>query len=225
MTEKLILDPAVMPPEGVLLDDYDDESRRRYAIALLRQYLPAKVGDEKFHEITQGRAEAAKKSKSFFSTCGELAMFLLERLGYAGKALNRDLIGDGPDRPSFQYRYGMNMSYLRYRSEREGAWVQFDGDNAPRSGDILFVSNGPPNTEHVCILKNIVGDVWNTFDAGQYKTDRLEQEAHECARKLAHGKLGTRQLHGWVDINKLKLTRTAYLILPTRPPEMPKNVA
>jgi hypothetical protein len=224
MTEKLILDPAKMPPDGALLADYDDESRRRYAVALMRQYLPSKVGDAKFQEITQGRAEAAKKTKSFFSTCGELAMFLLERLGYVGPMLNRSLPGDGANYKSIDYRYGMNMSYIRYRSEREQAWVSFEGDNFPKTGDILFVSNGPPSTEHVCILKNIVGTTWNTFDAGQYKSDKLEQEAHECNRTLTDMLLGTRRLHGWVDITKLKLVRPAFLA-PIPLPERPKNVA
>lgn len=224
MSEKLILDPAKMPPEGVLLEDYDDESRRRYAVALLRRYLPSKVGDDKFKEITQGRAEAAKKTKSFFSTCGELAMFLLERLGYLGPMLNREIKGDGATYKSIDYRYGMNMSYIRYRSEREGAWVQFDGDNTPKTGDILFVSNGPPSTEHVCILKNIVGTTWNTFDAGQYTGSNLNQEAHECSRVLTNFLLGTRRLHGWVDITKLKLVRPAYLA-PLPQLERPTNVA
>jgi hypothetical protein len=214
--EKLAFDgafPDHLPPEGVYLQDYTEASRRAFAIELLNRYVPSKVGDAKFREIAQGRAEEAKVTEKFFSTCGELVMFLWSRMGYRGLLLNRDIVL--PTGVRRKYAYGKNMSFIRFRSVEEKCWVHYKPGAVPQPGDILFVSNGPPHTEHVCVFHRTLPDSeWETFDAGQYKNNKLEQESKICHRPINGRIFGSRELHGWVDLSRLELVAPAHLDVP-----------
>lgn len=214
--DKLAFDgafPDHLPPEGVLLQEYNEASRRAFAIELMKRYVPAKVGDERFKEIAQGRAERAKAEGGFFSTCGELVMFLWERLGYRGLLLNRDILL--PTGVARKYQYGKNMTRVRFTSVQEHCWVGYRKELHPSPGDVLFVSNGPPATEHVCVFSQVLptGE-WETFDAGQYRNNKLEQEAKVCTRPINGKMLGSRELHGWVDLTRLELVTNANLVVP-----------
>ena len=205
--------PDHLPPEGIFLRNYTERARRAFAIELLQRYVPSKVGSARFNEICQGRAEAAKSSESFFSTCGELAMFMWDRLGYRGLILNRAVtLPTGVIR---KYAYGKNMTYIRYDSGKERCWVTYHQGKLPHPGDVLFVSNGPPKTEHVCIFHRVKEDgEWETFDAGQYDSNHLDQECEIKSRRFHSPLLGDRKLHGWVDLSKLELPASANLWVP-----------
>lgn len=207
--------PALAPDEFVRgnLTPYGEAGRRMFAMLLMTRYVPSRVGSPAFTEVTQGRADRALQSKSFFSTCGELCMFLLQQMGYRGPILNRDLPkGDG-DR---KYASGKNMNYLVWRSRDEKVWVPFAGELTPKPGDICFISNGPPATEHVFVFKQeLESGLWESFDGGQqFGGKKWNQCAEVKQRRLVGKKLGGRTLHGWVDISLLELTADAVLHEP-----------
>lgn len=196
--------------DGELLSNDTEFLKRAYAMKLMSLYVPSDYRDEKFKEITQDRAMKARKSKAFFSTCGELVMFLLERMGYRGKILNRSL-------GKRKYRFGANMSRVFGTSKKEKVWVPFTGGNTPNPGDCCFVANFPKSsTEHVFVFKEqFVRDgqlYWRSYDAGQ--GGRITQAAKVCERKVKGRRIGGRTCHGWINIDKLDLDATANLSVP-----------
>lgn len=198
---------------GIILNDYNEQSKRMFAMELLNRYVPSTLSDPRFEEITQGRARVAKATGNFFSTCGELVMWLWHRMGYRGYALNRDITL--PNGEKLKYKFGANMTYIRYRTMHEKLWIARSDSVMPNPGDILFISNGPARTEHVCVYKEKIDDEWVTYDAGQYTHNKLLQEAKIVTRKFNGDSLGERKLHGWVDLSKMDLYEPANLEVAT----------
>jgi len=228
--------PEVTPPEHVVYDTpsgkpLETEGEiRDHALAVCAVLLPSGVGDETFEWMTQGRSLAAKKVRSYFSTCGELAMCVLYCLGYRGKVLNWELT-PMRDQEKRAYRYGQNMAYIYgagkgRRSAQEGLWVKCrPGHNAPGKGDVLFVSNGPPRTEHVSVFEGVKArgpgsdETWTVWQAGGGGTldqhgGHGEVEAKQYGRGKVITKLNGRQLHGWLDVGMLVGKLSAPPILP-----------
>jgi hypothetical protein len=223
--------------KSVKLADYDDDTQREYLVSLAHMYKDARVGDAQFKEICQGRAEPARDQNVFFSTCGELAMFLLERFGYRGKVLNRDLFDDSGKKVR-AWRSGKNIEYLFMRGRKEGAFVEYllsrRKDRRPQPGTIVYVGNeGKPNTEHVFLFDSDFVteqgvEIWSSIDAGQggrrdqhvaervrvfdEKTGRLF-DGRETARRQWERSGTGRRVIGWLDPVLLELTEKATLKL------------
>lgn len=217
--------------DGDLLDDHPDMVTRWFAMELMDKYFPEPIEhtplfntSPEYEAITQGRASAAYKTKDFFSTCGEVTMWLMERLGYVGNVLNRDLdvslpeeVGGGHVKK--RYRFGKNMQYTFSRSKKEGVWVPFDGRSFPLPGDIVFIANFPDSrTEHVFVFKESIQKngktIWRSYDGGQYIRTHYEQCVKIRERELRGRSVidsRSRQVHGWIDITKLDLDRPATL--------------
>lgn len=199
------------------LNEYSEQGRRDFAMTLMDIYVPSRVGDDHFKAICQGRAEEAAKTEDFFSTCGELAMFLLHQMGYVGPVLNRTLTEerDGVDR---QYIYGANMSKIYSTGKRMSNFIRFKpGLHSPMPGDICFISNGPPKTEHVFVFKRsfeVEGKLtWESYDAGQtFGGKKWNQCSKIVEREVVGVKVGGRTCYGWIDIATLELTRPATLV-------------
>lgn len=200
--------------DGELLGNDSEFLKRAFAMKLMERFVPCDYRDKKMWEITQGRAQAARETNDFFSTCGELVMFLLYRMGYRYKILNRTLTKDdgGPSK----YQYGANMNRIFGTSKKECVWVPFKQGMTPNPGDCCFISNGPPSTEHVFVFKKqFVKDgelYWQTYDAGQ--GGRITQAAKVCEKKVKGTRVGGRTCYGWINIDRLVLTRPATLELP-----------
>lgn len=194
------------------LNEYEPAARREFAMTLLDIFVPSKVGEDEFMTITQGRAETAKATKGFFSTCGELAMFLLHQMGYRGECLNRGLLAKHGE--EFRaYRYGQNMAYLFTRAKKGGHFVPFIAGKQPLPGDICYITNADGSGEHVLVFKEMQGDTLVSYDGGQtFSTNKWDQCAKIRERKLVGKQLGDRTLHGWLDISTLKLTKPATLL-------------
>jgi hypothetical protein len=214
--------PEPVDDETVILDGFvlgDEEEIRDFALAVCEALLPSEVGAPQFEWMTQGRSRIAKLNRKLFSTCGELAMCVLYCIGYRGTVLNRDLspVEDGAIR---KYQYGQNMAWIcgnsrQSRAAREKLWVKCRPlATSPNPGDILFVSNGPPRTEHVSIFVSSEANVdgteeWTVWQAGQGGVaDQHGSEGTVTYRVITgHGRpiarLNDRQLHGWIDIGAL----------------------
>lgn len=205
-------------PKTFVTDDlnlYTEKSKREFCMTLMDMYVPSKVDEDSFLAISQGRAEAVKKEKGFFSTCGELAMFELHQMGYRGPILNRTLTKDR-DGVSRRYKWGANMARLLGTAKKNGNFVQFKNGNTPNPGDICFVSNGPPRSEHVFIFaRQHIKDgalYWESYDAGQtFGGKKWNQCAKIKMRKVVGTKVGGKTCHGWVDISSLPLVQPATL--------------
>lgn len=221
---------------SVILSDYDEDTQREYFNSLAHIYKNARVGDVQFKEICQGRAEGPAKSGSLFSTCGEWCHFLLERAGYRGPILNRDLF-DESGKKTRSWVDQKNLSYLYTRGRKEGVFTEYllsrQKGRRPSCGDICYIAvQGKPRTEHVFMFEgltpvaDVAYEIWTSFDGGQGGIQT--QHIAECRRVfdlrngmlygLAHDKNGKpfpvgegRPLIGWVNITLLPFTEPANL--------------
>lgn len=226
------LEVADLMNSSVILSEYDEDSQREYFSSLAHMYKDAKVGDEKFKEICQGRAEGPAAAGHLFSTCGEWAQFLLERAGYRGPVLNRDLWYAGQKSQAWQS--GKNIEYLFSRARKAGAFSEYllskQKSKRPQCGDICYIAvQGKSSTEHVFMFEGLdsatgIYERWTSFDGGQGGVNG--QHIAECHRVfdtrngmlygmspggvlLPHGE--GRPLIGWVNIALLEFSEPANL--------------
>ncbi len=164
---------------------------RTRAVELCRAYVPCDKGDAVFDEICRDYGDIG-------TTCGYLPSWLIWRLGAkASRLVNRTDSVRG-----FTYRVGKNIATIRWQPE----FRLYISGMQPEPGDVFFVSDGPPESEHVGIVLDVEGDVWTCAEGGQ-----RNQENQQCMRivkrRLANGKLGrvdgigtARAIVGWLDI-------------------------
>lgn len=110
-------------------------------------------GDPVYNAVTEGRHARAIKGKQFYSSCGDLAHWLLYRLGLRFPWINRDEL-DGwhysgqPGQP----RWDNNVTTLCCKAKsgvNTLARVPFHDDFHLVCGDILVVNTHDPITTHV----------------------------------------------------------------------------
>lgn len=245
ITGRKRLDVLTLGNRSIKLCGYDEDTQREYIQTLAHMYKHAKVGDPQFIEICQGRAEPMAKAGKLFSTCGEFAHFLLGRAGYRGPILNRDLFVDDnhylvtwppTEHVSQRWKQGKNIYLLFTKARKEGVFVEYqlsrDKGKRPNRGDIIYVSNGTPNSEHVFYWDgtdwSINGDteLWATIDGGQgsittqhiaeglkafdQRTGRVYKWNPDKQRKEGAGRL----VVGWVNVALLEFEAPAHLRMP-----------
>lgn len=224
---------------SINLWEYDEDTQREYLQTLAHLYKHAKVGDPQFIEICQGRAEPMRDAGVLFSTCGEFAHFLLQRAGYRGPILNRTLYEPDGDvlrgKVVRKWKQGKNIYMLFTKARKEGVFVEYqlskNKAKRPSTGDIVYVSNGTPKTEHVFYFDGVdLGpfgeELWGTIDGGQGSittqhiaeglkyfdqgTGRVYKWNRQYERKEGAG----RQVVGWLNPILLEFTAPAHLRLP-----------
>lgn len=176
-----------------------------YAVDAITRYLPNDTGDPCFAEI-------AKDFGGKGTTCGFLVHWLLWRIRYLNASItNRTEKEDG-----LKYVSGANIS--RVFNSGRAPFRMYKKGTTPSPGDICFVSNGPPITEHVFVfLREEIKDgkkYWVIGEGGQ-KND----EGQECMRintkpwdgTFITGKTGPKKLMGWIPIRELPLEPGAAL--------------
>lgn len=234
------IEMSELTESSVLLSECDEDTQREYLISLAHMYKDAKVGDGKFKEICQGRSEGPAARNELFSTCGEWAMFLLERMGYRGPVLNRNLF-DAEGRKTRTWVQGKNIEYIFTRGRREGLFVEYllskQKGKRPSPGDIAYIAvQGRPVTEHVFMFEGFDAnpgskyELWTSVDGGQ--GGNRNQHIAECHRvfdqasgkvfgvgRSASGELEPRgegrEVVGWLNVALLELVAEANLHLPT----------
>ncbi len=238
MTGSKRIEVAELMNSSVTLSEYDEDSQREYFLSLAHMYKDAKVGDAKFKEICQGRAEDPAKAGKLFSTCGEWCHFLLERAGYRGPILNRNLF-DAAGQKIRSWKDQKNINMLFEVARKEGAFSEYllskQKTKRPQVGDICYIAiQGRPLTEHVFmhagadVLDGSTYELWTSIDGGQGGI--TDQHISECLRLFKNGVLygahqekdgrwiprgEGRQLIGWVNIALLEFTAPANLQLPS----------
>jgi hypothetical protein len=179
---------------------------RADALALLSQFLPCEQGSPAFGEIAQDWTGGG-------TTCGYLPSWLLWRLGCREGWVNRSEPAEG-----LRYRDGENISLLRWNPY----FVPFQAGGLPTPGDIYFVSDGPPETEHVGVVVSAGPASWTTADAGQ--GTRTHQRAVFLQRRLDGSRLvrvdglSARELQGWIPLDAVPFTAPPLLDGPRGEP-------
>jgi hypothetical protein len=238
------MDMLKLGDKTIDLWEYDEDTQREYIQTLAHLYKHAKVGDPQFIEICQGRAEGPAKRNELFSTCGEWAHFLLERMGYRGPILNRTLFDPDGDaqhgRIIRKGKQGKNLAYLFNRGRKEGAFVEYllsrNKSKRPNTGDIVYISNSTvkrpaPNTEHVFYFDGIdrgpfEEELWATIDGGQggRKTQHIAEglkyfdqstgRVYKWNQQYERKEGAGRRVIGWLNPVLLDFTESAHLRLP-----------
>jgi hypothetical protein len=208
-------------------DDSLSPSRLKVVNEILPEVIPAKYKhgsneeQARFERLLPGvDIEAQRKATPVYTTCGALPAYVLKRLGgitdkgvlCGGLAGVRDGLLDK------QGKYHGGAKAL-------GGWVNHDGENRPRPGDI-YILEGPIHytdkatgadktsvgMRHIGIIvsitKNSDGtEAWVTADAGQ--GIGVNQEADKQTRtydpndKTVTGKADKGTVVGWVDLDLL----------------------
>lgn len=189
-----------------LFGDVPEDAVRQRAVDLVRQQLPCDAGSAAFEEIAQGR----ERQTRIYSSCGDLAHWLLWRLGYKGPVLNRNVPSLG-----LKWQMGMNIGRIRYTGERQGLWVPFTRGSLPALGDICMITDpAVPNREHVFValavdgVRRLVtsGDAGQVNAKGQQCARFVNRTVLENGRTVAEdGRMG-RFLAGWLDISHVDQT-------------------
>jgi len=232
------VDILTLGSRSIKLWEYDEDTQREYIQTVAHMYKHAKVGDPQFIEICQGRAEPMRDSGTLFSTCGEFAQFLLERAGYRGPILNRDLDEPDPNGTGWlkrKWKRGKNLSYLFFRGRKEGAFVEYllskNKSKRPSTGDIVYVSNNTPRSEHVFYFDGVDcsidgGELWSTIDGGRggIKSqhigegvkffDQRSGKVWAWDESLRAKKGGGRKVVGWLNPILLEFTVPAHIRAP-----------
>lgn len=173
--------PDILSPE-----QYD-----AYISAILQTYVPSEKGDPLWEEICRDFGGKG-------TTCGFLAHFVLYAIGYRGPILNRTV----PD-AGIKYMPGANISRI-YNLGR-APFHRYSTGTAPQLGDIVFLSDGPPNSEHVLVFTEQVRRgskvFWRSADGGQERNCMKMRE-----RELVGRTLSGRGVMGWIAIRELRLT-------------------
>lgn len=179
----------------------DDLARRDRAVSLARYAVNGDhgrwLGDPVHEEVTQGRQWQWERAKArgeawatrmVYSSCGDLAHWLLWRLGARGPQVNREEPEDG-----LRWRPGQNLIAL----SSSPAWVQAGGGREPKPGDVLHFDQ---HDGHVAVLLDLAAG--ETADYGQPygKLRRREYEASGGGWR-ANGVKVT----GWLDLDRVGL--------------------
>lgn len=160
-----------------------------YIIQLCKLNIPCDYGDEKFSVICKDY------SKGFGTCCGFLPHWALFEAGCRMKLVNRNEKEAG-----LSYAIGRNIG--RIWNNGNPPFKRFVRGTTPPRGGIVYVSNGPPNTEHVFIFEEAVmkdGKVWWRGYHGGQSNEKGEQCIRAKEVVLEGRTLGGRGIIGWLD--------------------------
>jgi hypothetical protein len=135
---------------------------------LLSLVVPSDYGDERFARLTGGSWHPGGGT-----TCAFLGAFVLFGLGCRDpQIVNYEAPTEG-----VRFHVSEGVSRLVSGAKALGAWRP--GVEGVRAGDALFLSNGPPLSEHIAIYVegSTSGGAWRTADAGQ-----RNGAGQQCAR-------------------------------------------
>ena len=180
-----------------------------YIEELISKYLPAVEGDEAYKEICKDYGNKG-------TTCGFLVHWILWRIRYLNpKVTNRTEKEDG-----LSYVSGANIS--RVWNNSRPPFRAFKKGTKPETGDVCYISNGSPMTEHVFVFLREETDEkgqvwWVTADGGQPPNGRdLKIVRRRWTGTELAGAYNSRKLVGWIPVRELALDAGAALLDGTK---------
>lgn len=167
-----------------------------YIIELLKAHLPTSEGEASFKEIAKDWA------KGYGTTCGFLPMWAYFMAG----CRNKKIISRSEPTDGIKYDVGRNIS--RIWNSGNPPFIRFMRGTTPAMGSTIYVSNGPPNTEHVCIFECEEQDPdgsiwWVTWDGGQVHPKTFKEAMFRKRRRVNGRLLGDRGIIGWLPVSAL----------------------
>lgn len=169
---------------------------RRAACALAEYACGYDAGrgkdDRVYVAVTEGRDGPGGAIRRGYSSCGDLAHWLLERMGVREPWVNRASLG--------QYRVGANVSTLAFGAPCARSSIE--------EGDVVVVWNDPRGADaHVMIALGWIGD---TLRTANYGAGGMSSAAWPGARlggaRVAFGNYGKKRIQrvlSWVDLMPL----------------------
>lgn len=188
---------------------------RSAAVALARYAVDddrgRRTGDPVHDEVTEGRRAAyerayaagaawARNMPAGYSSCGDLAHWLLDRLG----CRDERVINRTDDAGQIPWRAGVNVSRLRW-----APWyVSASEHGLPEIGDVIHVMTpGVIGSDHVAVLvEQTSRDQWVTADYGQPHGQLRVCQLRDVSRGL---QVRGRLLMGWISLALVPLTDSA----------------
>jgi hypothetical protein len=188
--------------------------RRAAFLRAVDSFVPSTYPEASFRDLVAGRWEPGPNAGT---TCAYLPAAALYLAGCrAHELVNHDDPGGG----ATKFVLGQGVSRIRWGGHAVGAFVLDGPGKEPSEGDIYFISNGPPGTEHVGVFRSIDAEGWHSSDAGQ--GTHLAQSAQHVTRRITDTREesgGKRQiggpepstgemrtLVGWVDLDAVPWT-------------------
>lgn len=172
-----------------------------YIIQLCKLNIPCNYGDQKFKVICKDYV------KGYGTCCGFVPHWAFFEAGCRMKFVNRSEPEAG-----VRYRNGLNINLLWNNSNPP--FKRFVRGTTPPRGATVYVSNGPPNTEHVFIFDEAITDAqgkvwWKGFHGGQTNPETGEQCIRAKQLPLDGRLIGGRAIIGWLDPADLVYTAPA----------------
>lgn len=168
-------------------------ARRAKVLEAIAAVVPSQYGDSKFRKIAPGYDPEDPAMPPGFTTCGYLPC-------YVGSVLSA---------PKCITQGGLEQ--MRTNGRAMGAWVDANGTNRPKPGD-LYAIGTDKLIVHVGVIIDPSGNLWKTADSGQGSVGAgqsalyVERSYDPVAVTLAQTRpvLGKpRKLAGWIDIDKV----------------------
>ena len=177
-----------------------------YVAGLCTVLIPCDKGSEAYRLICKDFAEG------FGTTCGFLPHFLL----WAAGCRSKNLVSRSEKQDGLSYAIGKNLT--RIFNGGFSPFRHFKPGTIPETGDIVYVSNGTPKTEHVFVFRGVEEEggttYWTSWDGGQENNSFRVRK-----RKLLGKMLDGRQVIGWLPLRALTYTAAPKLVVHTLPAE------
>lgn len=190
-------------PTATMLGAVGQVDRAR-VVQLVRAYVGYHQGEQQFEEVTQGRQTPG------YSACGDLWNFVLERIGVRDPAVvNRNIPSAG-----IKWQDQKNLSTPYGGAVKNKAWTVYKPGLVPNVGDLVLIGTYPQQIQHALVHLGNEGNEWTSGDYGQVDIKTGLASSKFVVRTLADGKLGTRDLLGWIDLDKIPRQAEANYGLP-----------
>ncbi len=182
-------------------------ARRKFVVASVATVVPSQYGDSKFSRIAPGYNPDDAALPKGFTTCGYLPCYVGRELGVS------NCITQG------------GLEQMRTNGRKSGAWVDANGKNRPKPGDLFAIGSDRLITHVGVFIDSYVGaqgPTWKTADAGQgaagagQRADYIDRP-YDAATRTVGGpgavfvpgqgysvRGNPRTVAGWIDIDKVQ---------------------
>jgi hypothetical protein len=161
-------------------------------VSLIRKHLPVSAEDPLYKTIFKD----VLTSHRYPEYSGALVHWALWMAGVRlPTVICRNEEGTEYTPDAFAVKLTMSPNFVRFHPS-EG--------RAPAPGDVLFLSNGPPETEMLAIFMGVDGNHWEL--AAVSPTTMIAEFTRE---QLEHRRLGSRVLIGWLPVRVLQQETSA----------------